>query len=135
MQIQKTEFSIAYGLGPKPKSGPDRRNIIFKLCRRELVPEIFKACKQLKPSFYVNVSLTPLRSQLMYTIRQLKQKFPEKIEGCRNFDGNVFIFLKRPSNTSGQVEFLNKRTVKSRHDLEEILQEINVPANSVGINW
>ena len=47
----------------------------------------YSACKELKPSFYVNDSLTPTRSKIAFTIRQLKNKFPDKIKGCRSYNG------------------------------------------------
>ena len=72
--ISLSDISVAHRLGHKPANSQDKRNIIFKLCRRDLVSEIFQSCKQFKDMegqqpFYVNSSLTPLRNKLFYILR------------------------------------------------------------------
>ena len=133
LQVQNSDFSVAHRLGPKPQSGPDRRNIIFKLCRRELVSTIFRACKEHKPSFYVNMSLTPLRSKIFYVLRQCKRRFPQKIDGCQNSAGNITLYLKTSPNSSNSRT--EKKVVNTRQDLERILTELDIPLNSISVNW
>ena len=74
---------VAHRSGHKPAYSQDKRNIFFKLCRRDLVSEIFQSCKQFKDMegqrlFYVNSSLTANRNKLFYILRQLKNKLPIK---------------------------------------------------------
>ena len=140
IQLNSNDFSIAHRLGQKPRNGVDRRNIIFKLCRRELVSEIFKQCKQLKPPFFVNVSLTPLRGKILYALRQCKQQHPDKVGSCRNIDGNVVLYTKnsaaenssRPRSSNSE----NKRFINSRSELEKTLQDLGIPLESISrVNW
>ena len=135
LPTQQTDFSTAHRLGPKPNSGADRRPIILKLCRRDQVSEIFKACKRYKPPFFVNMSLTPYRNKIMYTIRQLKRSYPNKIDGVRNTEGKIQIFLKKPSNLRTTENFNFRRLVNTRHELESILQEMDIPLNSISATW
>ena len=100
MNINAEDISTAHRIGKQQRNGTeDRRNIILKLCRRDLVHEIYANCRTMKPNFYVNDSLTPLRSKICYVLRQVKKKFPLIVKGCRSFNGvpRVFIHNKGPS--------------------------------------
>ena len=69
VNLQPTDISISHRIGMKPKKQePDKRNIIFKLCRRDLKPDILNACREFKPPFLINESLTPTRSKIMYVL-------------------------------------------------------------------
>ena len=89
INIKSTDLSTAHRLGPKPKTqGPDRRNIIIKLCRRELKHDLITACKKYKPpNIFINESLTPTRNSIFFTLRQAKKKYPNKIAACSTHDG------------------------------------------------
>ena len=101
LNINISDISIAHRLG-KITRGPDKRNIIFKLCRRDLVQDIFDACKTQKPAFFVNTSLTPLRNKLLYALRLLRRKFPTKIKGCRStISGDVTAFVAATGANGG----------------------------------
>ena len=94
MNVNPADISIAHRIGRKP-NGRDRRHIIFKLCRRDLVGDIFEACKATKPPFYINTSLTPLRNKILYGLRLLKRKFPTVVKGCRSTPtGEVTVFIR-----------------------------------------
>ena len=93
LNIDERDVSVAHRIGRKTDNQPDKRNIIIKLCRRDLVSEIYNACRQLRPKFFVNDSLTPTRSKIAYVLRQLKKKFPEKIKGCRTYNGEPRVML------------------------------------------
>ena len=130
-RIGVEDISTVYRLGPKPTSQEDRRPIIFRVNNRDLVPQIYRACRQQKPPFFVNQSLTPLRSKIFYSIRQLKRKFPSKIDGCRNSEGRLEIFLKKPADLSSGTEFNSKRIVKCQKDLDSVLCELGISYDAI----
>ena len=99
LKVDSHEISVAHRIGKKT---PNRNeNIIFKLCRRDAVDEIFNTCKEKRPPFFVNCSLTPLRNKLFYAVRQLKKKFPSKIQGHHAQRGDIVVFLAQ-NNSSGR---------------------------------
>ena len=53
LNLNISDISTAHRIG-KTSPGVGKRNIIFKLCRRDLVQEIFAACKTQKPGFFIN---------------------------------------------------------------------------------
>ena len=99
INIKSTDLSTAHRLGPKPKTqGPDRRNIIIKLCRRELKHDLITACKKYKPpNIFINESLTPTRNSIFFTLRQAKKKYPNKIAACSTHDGKVCAWIEPPN--------------------------------------
>ena len=101
LNINISDMSIAHRLG-KTTRGPDKPNIIFKLCRRDFVQDIFDACKSQKPAFFVITALTPLRSKLLYALRLLRRKFPTTIKGCRStISGDVTAFMAASGANGG----------------------------------
>ena len=109
LNLGPNDISIAHRVGRKPESGPDKRKIIFKLCRRHIVSDIVNACKQYTPPLYVNPSLTPIRSKILYALRQLRNKFPGKIERCRAspFNGDICAYLKlNNSSARGPIKLI-----------------------------
>ena len=77
MNINADDISISLRIGRQQRNGTeDRRNIIIKHCRRDLVHEIYANFRTMKPNLFVNDFLTPLRSKICYVLRQLKKKFP-----------------------------------------------------------
>ena len=84
LNIQPGEISTAHRIGKPPiNQVADRRNIIVKLCRRDLKGDILNACRQLKPDIYINESLTPIRNTIYYVIRKMRKLSPNIITGCR----------------------------------------------------
>ena len=65
LELAIADISMAHRIGVKPKTqGEDKRNIMFKLCNRDVKLNILKSCKIVKPKkFYINESLTPLRKK------------------------------------------------------------------------
>ena len=118
MNIGETDVSVAHRIGRKPNGTVDRRSIIIKLCRRDLVRDIYSACKELKPSFYVNDSLTPTRSKIAFTIRQLKNKFPDKIKGCRSYNGEPRASIV---NEGENVRRTRNSTMSTRPETSQIV--------------
>ena len=82
LEIADSDISIAHRIGkvkkdPKTKKPlEDRRSIIVRLCRKELIGTIFSHCKEAEPPFFVNESLTPVRGKICYILRKLKKKAP-----------------------------------------------------------
>ena len=75
MNVDSADISIPDRTGRKP-IGRNKRHIIVKLCRRNLVGEIFEAYIATKPPFYINTSLTSLRNKILYGLRLLERNFP-----------------------------------------------------------
>ena len=97
LNLHEKDIAMAHRLGKKPLTqGPDKRSIVFKLCRRDLKKDIMTACREFRPPFYINESLTPTRSSIVYVIRKARQKFPGKLGNCRSVDGNICVWL--PAN-------------------------------------
>ena len=96
IQLNPTDISTSHRIGKKPASQtPDRRNIIMKLCRRDLKSSLLDACRSNKPSnFYVNESLTPVRSKVMYALRKMKKETGSRVSGTSTRDGRVFAWVK-----------------------------------------
>ena len=79
-------------------SEEDRRSILFKLAEYEEKVDILAACKTVKPSgLFVNESVIPKRSNILYCLRQAKKKFPNKVAACRTMDMKVFVWVKPPN--------------------------------------
>ena len=125
LNIKEDDLSTAHRIGRRPLTGkPDRRNIIFKLCRRDTKRDILDACRQQKPPFYINESLTPTRSAIMFVLRKVKKDHPGVISSVRTTDGNIQVFLPKSetsSETNAQPRF-NKIIVNTKSDLEVLLQ-------------
>ena len=87
---------MAYRLGKKRDTqGPDKRDIIVKLCRRELKHDIIRACKSSKhDGLFINESLTPVRSFIQYGLRVARRKFPDKIVSLGSHEGKVYCWVK-----------------------------------------
>ena len=111
MNISAGDISVSQGIGQKPRSPQhvDRRNIIVKLCRRNLKDELLSACRSLRPNIYLNESLTPTRSTILYALRKVKQMPPDKISGCKSESGRVYVFLK--NNESDESNRRNKKNI------------------------
>ena len=94
MLFDAADISIAHRTGRKPNR-KDKRHIIFKLCRHDLVGDNFEACKATRPPFYINTSLTPLRNKILDGLRLLKRKFPTIVKGCRSTPtGEMRVFIE-----------------------------------------
>ena len=124
INIPETEISTAHRLGKRPINGkPDKRNIVFKLCRRDIKRDILDACRQQKPRYFVNESLTPTRSTIMYVLRKVKREHPDIIGNARSYDGNITVWLPSSSSVSSSQPKFNKLLVNTRNKLEELLQD------------
>ena len=134
LAVNQSEISTAHRLGRKPGDNvSDKRPIIVKLCRRDLVRDIFAACKATRPPFYVNCSLTPIRNKILFEIRKLKRTYPQLIKGCHgNHVGEINVFLP---NRQTQMRD-RKITVNSREEFEEFVQNhVGISVADLNITW
>ena len=139
LQIQ--DISIAHRSGVKPRAGvEDKRAIRFRVCRRDLVHDIIASCTKVQKALdlssriFVNVSLTPLRSKILYCLRQLKKDTGKKISSCRsNYTGNIEVYTP----ISGEADGKNLRTViNTRADLERFMDDrLGKDIESLGVQW
>ena len=133
LNIKTEDVSTAHRIGKRPLPGrPDRRNIIFKLCRRDTKRDILDACRQQRPPFYINESLTPTRSAIMFVLRKVKKNHPNVISNARSHDGNVHVFLPKSdvslSQSNSRPKF-NKIMINTKSALEDFLLS-NLSCNS-----
>ena len=135
--LNPTEISIAHRLGKKP-SGEDRRSIRFRLCRRDVASDIMAACKELKPPFFMNPSLTPLRTKLLYALRQLKKKKSEVVKFARaNLKGELEAYTTVENSASPRSSHpLMKTVITTRAELEKFANDVlGMPLSSVKVDW
>ena len=129
LEVSPSNISTGHRLGNRPASqGEDRRPIILKFCRRDIKTDILNSCKEMKPqNFFANESLTPIRSKILYVLRQAK-KHHNKIASCKSIDGKVVVWVKPPRpNAPGARHtrvFLNTKASLERF-LRDML-EVNI---------
>ena len=132
VDVGDVDISVAHRLGKKPSEGIDRRSIIFKLCRREVKANILKACRTKKPSFYINESLSPIRSSIMYVLRKARLDYPTKFGRCFSEDGNVKVMMPEHDGSTA----FKKITVNTRGELEELLLvKANCRSSKYNVRW
>ena len=125
LELNDTDISIAHRLQPPRSSSSepvhDRRNIIVRFCRKDLISTIFKHCKEVSLPFYINESLTPVRNSICYALRELKRKHDSKniISKVRTFKGMPRVFIT-PSNS-------RPSTRQKKSSNEASLKMIEVP--------
>ena len=141
LNLNETDVSTAHRIGRKQPGSVDKRNIIMKLCRRDLVRDIYAACKNMKPPFFINDSLTPLRSKISFVLRQLKKKFPAKVKGCRSYDGKprVFIAAEGPqtrSRNSTEASPQQSFFITTKLELETFIHDhLKTTLSELTLNW
>ena len=136
LELAIEDISMAHRIGVKPKTqGEDKRNIMFKLCNRDVKLNILKSCKVVKPKkFYVNESLTPLRNTILYVMRQAKKKHPSVINSCNSSDGSVVAWLHAAS-ASAKPKY-RKIIINTKKELDLFLQqELNAKATAFIDTW
>ena len=132
-----TDISTSHRLGKKPNSqAPDRRRIIVKLCRRDIKHQILYACREHKPKdLYINESLTPLRSKIMFALRKMKREPNSRIATAGSNDGKVYVWVKHQHGSpegSRDVKIM----VNTHSKLEEISMNImGKPLTEYVENW
>ena len=100
LSIQPSDISTAHRVGRKPVNQQvEKRNNIMKLCRRGIKSDILHACRQWKPKFYINESLTPTQNSIMYVLRCAKKKQQSRVVGFSSIGGRVFAWIRSPNGS------------------------------------
>ena len=117
-ELPRDSISTAYRVGKKSTTqAPDKRSIVFRLNGKDLKDDIRKACRTVKPrNLYVNESLIPSRSTILFALRAAKRQFPSKVAACGSSVGKVFVWLKPPSATGSNIRIF----INSMSRLDEI---------------
>ena len=123
IQIQEADISVAHRAGKKPSTqGPDRRGIQVRFCRRDVKRQIMMTKRDnsdANNTLFSNESLTPKRRSILYTLRQMKKKFPALIKGCTSQDGRIYAFTPSPSATSATRPRDRKHLVNTQEALAD----------------
>lgn len=90
--IKEEDLSVAHRLGSAQQGR--ERPIIIKLVNRSLKQDIMGACIQLKPSLYVNESLTPKRLSIFKQVLAIRKEHRQKFQQLYTKEGNIIIKLK-----------------------------------------
>ena len=121
ISMSSSDISTSHRLGKKPISQkPDRRKIVVKLCRRDLKRDLLYACRQVRPNFYVNENLTPIRNTIMFALRKMKHLHRDVVDGVSTMDGRVFAWIK-PEDSAGSSNI--KVPVNTYTELKEFTQK------------
>ena len=104
MEILPNDINIAHRTGKKPlNQSPDKRDLVVKLCRRDLKRPLIAASKNIpaerKSNLYINEHVTPLRKTILYSLRQMRRAHPDLVKGCTTFEGSVYAYTKPPSGS------------------------------------
>ena len=109
-------ISTSHRLGRKPQTQTeDKRKIIVKLCRRDLKGDLIRASRRggRSTKLYVNESLTPQRSAILFALRRMKREHPTIVKGCQSFDGRIYAYTPPTSSSSSARE---QRHLINTHD-------------------
>ena len=124
-------ISSAYRLGKPPVVGrPDKRNILLKLSTERIKDDIVWSGRSVKPpGLYINENLTPLRAGLLYSLRKLKKKCPDRIDHCGSIRGKCYIWLKFGGDRSRN----RKLFINSKSALQDlIVKELQLDLDQAG---
>ena len=140
ISLQPSDISVAHRAGKKPSTqGPDRRGIQVRFCRRDTKREIMLTKRDNKDpnaTLYTSESLTPKRSTLFFTLRQMKKKFPELVRGCTSQEGRVFAFTPSAAAASSTPARDRKHLINSYDDLVQFCRDfVKVPLDTFLTSW
>ena len=140
ISLQPSDISVAHRAGKKPSTqGPDRRGIQVRFCRRDTKREIMLTKRDNKDpnaTLYTSESLTPKRSTLFFTLRQMKKKCPELVRGCTSQEGRVFAFTPSAAAASSTPARDRKHLINSYYDLVQFCRDfVKVPLDTFLTSW
>ena len=106
--IPTADIDVAYRVG-KPRlnsannqsENAKRTPILVKFKNSDIKRNIYTTCKTVKPNFFVNDDLTPVKQTILYVLRQTKKKHPNIVNGCSSSDGHVCAWVKPQSSSEG----------------------------------
>ena len=140
MEVPENSISVAHRIGKKPANQqPDKRNIIVKLCRRDLKRPLITACQKRAPNqrqnLRINESLTPTRSTILFALRQMKREHPNLVQGCSSYEGRIYAYTPPPEGSPATAR--NRRhLVNTREDLVKFCDEyVKRPLTTFLENW
>lgn len=137
LNIDTTDFSTAHRLGRR-RNGEDKRSILVKAYRCDLVNDIYVACRTVKPPFYVNPSMTPVRGKILFFLRKLKKLYPEQIKGSRSYNGEPQVVMHTPTRPTRNKNISKPRTlpIPTREALDKfVVNELKSEPTDLGISW
>ena len=110
------------GKPPAPTStSPDKRSIIVKFCRRDDKFAIMRKARDKSTrvqGLFVNESLTPTRSKILYVLRKAKSASDGLITGTSTMNGRVFVHHKPAANAPD-----TSRSLKTEINTKEKLMD------------
>ena len=113
LNLNVSDISTAHRIG-KSTPGSNKRNIIFKLCRRDLVQDIFAACKTQNSAFFINTSLSILQNKILFGPRPRRRTCPSIVRACRSsMTGEVTVFVVAAGNNSATTTGTEADTLTS----------------------
>ena len=97
--LPEKSLLAVFRLGAKPASQTsDTRSVLLKLTDSDIKRDVLSSCRTIKPmNLFSNDDLTPMKSTILYALRQCKKRFPLKVAGCGSRDSRVFVYLKPPN--------------------------------------
>ena len=96
-RVGKTRLNNANNLPEIAKRTP----ILVKFKNSDIKRNIYIACRTVKPNFYANDDLTPVKQTILYVLRQAKKKHPNIVNGCASSDGHVCVWVKPQTASEG----------------------------------
>ena len=131
-EIPSEKILSAYRLGNKAANQePDRRSILVRLTDRASKGDVIASCKTSKPAqLFINENLTPAKSKILFTLRAVKRRLPEKIRACGSRDGRIFVWMRAPS-TAGRD---SKIFINSQQQLYDLcVEKLNLSAEELSL--
>jgi hypothetical protein len=133
INLLPTNISTVHRLGRKPlNQQPDTRNIIMKLCRRDVKRDLLFACRQLKPDIYIKESLTPSRNTILDVLRKIKAAHPGKVHGCSYMDGRVYALMKTPDTDADNILDNTRRSKVFINSYSKLVEFCNTNIKRIG---
>ena len=127
LKLNLPEGSVrrAVRIGAKPAtSSSDRRSILLTLSSPELVQDVIRSAKTVKPEkIFVNENLTPTKHKIMQTLRKCKRLYGDKVSGCSSRFGRVSVWIK-PPNPHAEDARNSRMSVNSNSELNEFCNKV-----------
>ena len=119
--VAPASIPSAFRMRRKPNAKTsDMQSIMITLSKKDTRTDLIRAAKTVKPpDFFINENLTPVRSKILFGLRRIKRKFPEKVASCGSMNGNVYIWMR--SQGSAGKNF--KLTINTQLKFSEICEK------------
>ena len=89
----------------------DLRRIVVKFSNTAVKNDLLSSCRTVKPlGLFFSYFLTPTRSEILFSLRQAKRKYPNIIAAVGSQNCNVFVFVKSGNaNDRSTKIFINSK--------------------------